>query len=287
MTVTPRRTTTHLLIVDPHSRAGLGRGGARQWIGQAGAAGARGFTLIELAVTIGIIALLLSLLAPALRRTIGSARGFKCQATLRNLAFDFTLFADPRLHGPRGQDTQFNGRFRLSTFQESEYGIDEFWRFNDADTVTFEAGDSSDPLRCPEVAGALSLHRNTPCTSAGALTPPQHISYGFNSRLHRIEVNGQFGPVAQPVFLSSDILQHPDVPLAWDVDGVLALAKGSLIPQFSAPALDSIFLYVNDSAWWPALRHNGAVNVAFIDGSVRSSHQPLDEPGWRWGYSPR
>ncbi len=247
----------------------------------------RGFTLVELIVTFGIIAILMSLLGPALRRTISSARGFKCQTRLRGIAFDFTLFADPTMHGPRGDDKQFNGRFRISTFQESEYGLDEFWAFGNASSVTLEPSDSSDHLRCPEVAGALTLRRDTPCTSTASLMPPQNISFGFNSRLHRAEVNGPFGVSANLVYMSSEILQYPDVPLAWDVDGAASLASGNLTPQFSAPAMDSLYLYANDRAWSPARRHNGAMNVAFVDGSVRSTRDPLSETHWLWSFVPR
>ena len=248
----------------------------------------RGFTLVELMVTVAIIAVLLSLLAPALQRTIGSARGFKCQAALRNVAFDFALFADPEIHGSRGQDSQFNNRFRIETFQESEYGIDEFWAHQDASSVTFESGGELDHMRCPEVAGAVTLKRDVPCTTAGAIGPPTNVSYGFNARLHRDEVQSPYGGVsANPVFMSSEILQQPDVPLLWDVDGEAALAKNIHTPQFSAPALDSLFLYANDRHWYPGMRHNGAMNVAFVGGHVVSSRTPLDEPGWQWGYSPR
>lgn len=246
-----------------------------------------GFTLVELMVTIAIIGVLLSLLAPALQRTIASARGFKCQTTLRNIAFDFALFADPTVHGSRGADAQLSNRFRIATFQESEYGSDEFWTHGNASEVTFEAGDRLDHMRCTEVSGAVTLRRNLPCTTAGSIGPSPHVSFGFNARLNRVETQGPFGIQATPVFLTSDIMQESDVPLLWDVDGALAQSKGVLTPQFSAPALDSQFLYVNDKHWFPAMRHGGAMNVAFVGGHVISTRAPLEEPGWRWDYSPR
>ena len=226
------------------------------------------------------------MLAPALHHTVGSARGFKCQITLRNIAFDFALFADQTLHGPRGNDAQFNDRFRLATFQESEYEIDEFWNYGDQPSFTMEASNSYDHLRCTEVSGDLVLNRDTPCTSVGALNPPQNVSFGFNSRLQRIETNGPFGPTATPVFLSHAILEHPDVPLVWDVEGAEAGRHGDMTPQFSAPSLDSLFLYNNDKKWFPAMRHNGAMNVAFIGGQVLTTRTPLSEPGWQWAFRP-
>lgn len=247
---------------------------------------AHGFTLVELLVTISIIGVLLSLLAPALVRTIGSARGFKCVTSLRAVAFDFALFADQNMHGPRGADAALNNRFRIATFQESEYGIDEFWAFGDLDLVTLEADDAGNHMRCSEMSGAITLSRNKPCTAAGSMAPPQNVSYGFNARLNRIEVNGPFGPAAQTALLSHEILERGDVPLLWDVDGAQAYQQGVNTPQFSAPAMESQFLYANNRHWFPAMRHNGAMNVAFVGGHVLTTRTPLEEPGWLWGYQP-
>src|SRR5690242_14076117 len=82
---------------------------------------ARGFTLLELLISIAIVALLLAILLPALGYTVRAARGFRCQVSLRSVAFDFSVFADDNLHGDRGDDVAVVGRrrFRLETFQES------------------------------------------------------------------------------------------------------------------------------------------------------------------------
>lgn len=247
----------------------------------------RAFTLVEMLVTIAIIGVLLSLLAPALQRTIGSARGFKCQTALRNIAFDFALFADPAIHGSRGSDAQFNNRFRLATFQESEYGIDEFWAHGANSQVTIEAGAQLDHMRCAEVSGPITLKQNVPCTTGGSIGPVANVSFGFNARLNRAEVSTAFGVQAQAVLLAPDILEQTDVPLVWDVDGAAAQAKGVATPQFSAPAMDSVYLYANNKHWFPGTRHNGALNVAFVGGHVVSSRQPLEESGWRWDYAPQ
>lgn len=254
-----------------------------------GAFRARAFTLVEILVAIAIIAVLMAILLPALGRSMGSARGFRCQMSLRSVAFDFGVFADDQLHGDRKDDRTELGeaRFRLETFQESQYGLDEFW--NDrwgADELTHTLPDaaSNDPMRCAEVRGPITLRASTPC-SQGAISPSQNISYTFNVRLHRAEVmDGAGRPKAVPVILNSDIMQQGMVPLVWDVDGAAAYAKDQT-PVFSGPSLDSQ-VFGQDDYWFPALRHNGAGNFAFIDGHVRSSMRPLAETDWAWDFQP-
>ena len=247
----------------------------------------RGFTLLELLISIAIVAVLLAILLPALGYTVRAARGFRCQVSLRSVAFDFSVFADDNLHGERGDDQAVVGRrrFRLETFQESQYGVDEFWRWGSAATHTLPDAEKNDPMRCNEVRGPITLLNNTPC-SQGAVSPARYVSYGFNMRLHRAESTGPSGqPMLRPVILSSEIMDHGRVPLAWDVDGLLAEQRGTT-PVFSGPSMGSTGPYANDLFWFPGRRHNGAANFAFIDGSVSSSAQPLSEPGWEWSFQP-
>lgn len=244
------------------------------------------FTLVELLITIAIIGLLLAILLPALASSIRAARGIRCQVSLRGVGFDFAIFADEALHGDRGNDLHDLGprRFRLETFQDSQYGLAEFWRWGSANAHTLPDAANNDPMRCAEVRGPVTLQNNTPC-SQGAITPPQNISYTFNMRLYRPE--GRFNglPVLLPVTLTSSIMEHGRVPLAWDTDGATAASRG-VVPVFSAPSLGSTGPYANNFFWFPAQRHNGAINVAFIDGSVLATTHPLQETGWDWSYQP-
>lgn len=244
-----------------------------------------GFTLVEILVTLGIIAVLISLLAPVLSRTIGLARSHKCQMSLRAVAFDFTVYADDELHGHRGADERtYNGRFfRMQTFIDSQYGAAEFWRYGDAHRVTLPDDAGNDPLRCPEVPGEMRLARGTRCVD-GAIETPQNISFGFNMRLHRAEVtlpNGMVG--SQQVLLTSEVLTNPNVPLAWDVDGQEAFDRRQR-PVLSAPTLESEAVYANDRYWYPSLRHGGSMNVAFLGGHVVNVADPLAQPTWDWSY---
>lgn len=238
-----------------------------------------GFTLIELLSVIAVMAVLIGILAPTLSMAMSRARAFKCQMSQRAVAFDFQIFADPELHGNRGDDGQ-RGSFSIETFQESQYGVDEFWRWGDVGAIELPDAQGNDPMRCPSVREPITLRSNMAC-SGGAVGPALSVSYGFNSRLHRAEIIDSRGrPRAVSVKLRPDILSRPDVPLLMDVDGVRAHAMG-VNPIYIAPSLDSQGPYADDRVWFPGLRHGGQANVAFVDGHVESSPAPASESAWR------
>lgn len=245
-----------------------------------------GFTIVELLVIVAIVSLLIALLLPALSGSIKAARSFKCQIGQRTVAFDFAVFADDTLASDRGDDERDLGRrFRVETFQESQYQIDEFWAWPGQARVRIPDKNGHDPMRCPEVREELEFRANAPCASGG-VTPDRGISYTFNARLHRVEVIDGRGRVrSRPVALTTEVLSASMVPLMWDVDGFEA-ERRRVPAVFSAPALDSRVLYRGNRLWFPSDRHRGATNVAFLDGHVRSSSDPADEPGWRWDYKP-
>lgn len=65
----------------------------------------RGFTLVELLVVIGIIALLISILIPALQRARERAQSVKCQSNMKTLANALRMFAnDNKDHLPGNRD---------------------------------------------------------------------------------------------------------------------------------------------------------------------------------------
>lgn len=249
---------------------------------------------MEVMIVTAIVGILVALLLPAMRGSVQSARSFRCQASLRNVSFDFNVFADDVFHPWRGEDDSSDpaervvplGHFRLETFIESQYGLDEFWQDSAAQSKRLLDMQGRDPMRCPEVRGDLILRRGVPC-AIGAVNPPASISYGFNIRLHQSDAQWRRG-VSGPIALSSAILSGNDraspgsIPLSMDVDGAAAARRGA-VPLFVGPSLDST-LYSGDRAWYPGMRHGRAMNVVFLDGHVAQSARPLEEREWNWRF---
>jgi len=242
------------------------------------------FTLVELLVSIAIIAVLVGVLLPSLRSGFLRSKDFRCQTSLRRIAFDFALFANDDLHGDRGDDRRRFGprRFATETFMESQYGVDEFWRYGDSTTVQHP---SQDLMGCALAPAMLTLTSGSACASGG-VTPASAVSYGFNYRLDTGEyLDPRGGWRTSRLSLTSRIAMAGRVPLAIDVDGSEA-ERRDVTPHFTAPAAGSVAAFAGDLYWFPALRHHGKAQAAFVDGSVGASSDPAGETGWDWAYQP-
>ena len=79
-------------------------------------------------VVLGIIAVLLALMLPALSKARRAGRNLKCVANMRQVSEKFIIFADDFAVETRGNVYPFDrSTFYLETFQESIYQINDFW----------------------------------------------------------------------------------------------------------------------------------------------------------------
>lgn len=205
---------------------------------------------------------------------------------LRSVCFDFEAFVSPVVLMDRGDDETAQGlgkdEFRLETFLESQYRIDEFWGRSESRVVisSRELG----VMACPQLNVQVQLRSDTACRD-GAVTPPRSVSYSLNLRLDRAEdkVNGIW--VTRPVRLNDSILEVLSLPLIWDTDGEIAGARG-ITPHYSAPPGEPDGPYGRGREWFPDIGRHGQLQVGFVSGEVLTSKAPLDEANWQWAYNP-
>jgi prepilin-type processing-associated H-X9-DG protein/prepilin-type N-terminal cleavage/methylation domain-containing protein len=222
-----------------------------------------GFTLVELLVVIGIIALLLAALLPALSRARGLARSAACLSNLRQLQTCWLMYAND--HG--GALPPNLSVYDIATGGPIP-GLDLRLTWcagnarTDVNTVNIEKGylfpynRSTAIYRCPadkaRVAGTNIRHTR---------------SYNMSQSVTGVS----FGTVLSyiPTFQNLTQIQSPkpaDLFVFIDVH-----EDGIMDALFGIPLPDDPF----DGHWFdlPANRHNDGCNLSFADGHVEH---------WRW-----
>lgn len=225
------------------------------------------FTLTELLVVIAIIALLASLLLPALARGKRHALNTACLNNLKQLTLCWTMYT----HDHNDTMPPNNSVYDIDTGAPIP-GLDlnQTWRpgntRTDTNTANIEMGylfrynRSAAIYHCPADRSVVELHPGVPSTI------PRTRSYNLSQSL-----NGLGGPHSGlwwiPSYQRLTQIQRPANIFAFiDVH-----EDGILDALFGIPPLDSYW----DGIWFdlPANRHNQGANLSFTDGHVER---------WKW-----
>ncbi|HEV8541474.1 MAG TPA: type II secretion system protein [Verrucomicrobiae bacterium] len=220
-----------------------------------------GFTLIELLVVIAIIAILATLLLPALSRAKAQGQGAYCMNNSRQLMLAWIQYAGDY------NDTLVNN-----------HGIQETWKSRDSwanNVMTWDLSpDNTNQIYItgaklsPYTAKSLTVYK---CPADKTLTPEQ-MAAGWDKRLRSYSMNAFVGN-------PGDLLQGADNYLSPGYKQFLKLgdfdqAANTFVTLDEHPDSINDGMIWNDPNWtqasaWsdlPASYHNGAAGFSFADG---------------------
>jgi len=218
----------------------------------------RGFTLIELLVVISVIALLISILIPALQRANKHAKAVVCQAHLKQMGITFTMYAHDNngyFHKEVGSDPNNSWVAAMRPF----YGREPEIRVCPMTTKYF-----SDGLTGPFVGWGVYGEGILPNVPDWALRG-DYGSFGLNGWI----ANDNKGFHHGKNWLTLDVKGGNFIPVFVDCQWVDALPE----VWDNAPEYDGQcnWEWHNDAMFNFCInRHNGRVNGVFMDGTVRT-----------------
>jgi prepilin-type N-terminal cleavage/methylation domain-containing protein len=243
------------------------------------ARGSRAFTLVELLVVIGIIALLIAILLPALRRAKEAANGAQCSSNQRQLMMAFLMFANDH----KGR---LPGNYWDALAQQPEDPEKRDWLIGDNPNQ----GNAAQQLADAPEKGTVFRYVN----SAAVYRCPSMISDGTSAGSGS---NGKFDYAAFIVFSGArltsikamstfrygQIVDVVPTPIICEEEALLGLNGGNVegghcnSDRIAHTHPDSRYEIVNGIKV-----PKGGGYYASIDGSVHFYKEPYEASSWNW-----
>ncbi len=255
----------------------------------------KGFTLVELLVVIGIIALLISILLPALGKARSAAHSTACLSNLHQLSLGFRQYIDEnRGHFMIFDCNNVQGQTPATTYNYASW-MAGVWPYLNRSFVGFNVGaglygfpsgknfTSADTPRvaiCPETSmenvNASSFYIHGDCyhpSSWGGTSAPFSSSYGFNNwfyTLNPLDPNQTNVPFLDPgatkyTYTNPQTLNNSsNIPVFGDASFYDQTCwEYDTVNPNPYPGSQTVWTGVGS---YCILRHHKNANVAFLDG---------------------